>query len=131
MGLADLKKNSTQSNAARDNAARSAQLSLDDFIDEASLYALGLTHKAGHENVVDICDHLKQSRSSNVRVISKGNAPYRKATFTLSEGAISHLTELANDCDVAKSRLIRFLIEHHYSLPVEQRKRKEQSLLVE
>lgn len=126
MGLADLKKNSTQSNTARE-----MQLSLDAFIDEASLYAMGLSSAQTANNVVDMSAHLKIAQPVTAKVIRKGHEPFRKATFTLSESAIAHLAELASDCDVAKSKLIRFLIEHHYTLPIAQRKQQEQRLTVE
>ena len=163
MGLADLKKNSTQSKSTGINKQRSMQMSLDtlidDFIDDASLYAAG--HNSSDPTMEDIMDlasrfavpdsvpmlsksirsELKKFKPSQpkgprnhdqaVIKISKGNEPYRKATFTLSESAISHLAEIASGCDVAKSKLIRFLIEHHYSLNEDERKQKEASIIVD
>ncbi|SQH77629.1 Transcriptional regulator, CopG family [Shewanella benthica] len=163
MGLADLKKNSTQSNLSGINKKRPMQMTLDalidDFIDDASLYAAG--HNSNDPTMEDIMDlaarfavpdsvpmpsksvrseakefkppRLKGQKNRNQAVlkISKGDEPYRKATFTLSESAISHLAEIASGCDVAKSKLIRFLIEHHYSLNDEERKQKEDSIIVD
>ncbi|AQS38962.1 plasmid segregation centromere-binding protein ParG [Shewanella psychrophila] len=162
MGLADLKKNSTQSNSSI-NKQRPMQMSLDalidDFIDDASLYAAG--HSSSEPTMEDIMDLAsrftvpdsvptkpkatrpahrepkssqtkgQRNRDQAVLKISKGDEPYRKATFTLSESAISHLAEIASGCDIAKSKLIRFLIEHHYSLNEEERKQKESCIIVD
>ncbi|MCE9679215.1 CopG family transcriptional regulator [Shewanella sp. AS1] len=161
MGLADLKKNSTQSRAM--NAPAQVQMSIDEFIeefiDDATHYAAGKPEQARQlAQVIALetgFDGLFESRSKQDcgafeqtalnlsameqstfvsqprKVIPKGDSPYRKATFTLSESAISHLAELASGCDIAKSKLIRFLIEHHYSLSEAERKQKESAVWVD
>ena len=149
MGLADLKKNSTQSNTGLINKQRPVQMSLEslieDFIDDASMYAAGHSHN--EKTMADVIQltsrvaiqnpeqathiNAQQATKKTVIKISKGDEPYRKATFTLSESAISHLAEIASGCDVAKSKLVRFLIEHHYSLDVDERKQKEASIIVD
>ncbi|BAJ01336.1 hypothetical protein [Shewanella violacea] len=163
MGLADLKKNSTQSNSAGSDKKRPIQISLDalidDFIDDASLYAAGHnTNDPTMEDIMDLAARFtvpdsipmqskpvrseakkfksaqpKKQRSPNKTALKldKGDEPYRKATFTLSESAISHLAEIASGCDVAKSKLIRFLIEHHYSLNESERKQKEAYIIAD
>jgi len=120
MGLADLKKNSTPSERSR-AAELQAQASLDEFIDGANLYAMGLTGRRA--TVID----FSSRRMSRPMEFSHGpkdklrHEPFRKATFTLSEQAIGHLTEMARSCDLAKSKLVRLLIEHHYSLTATER----------
>ncbi|WP_076410752.1 CopG family transcriptional regulator [Shewanella sp. UCD-KL12] len=150
MGLADLKKNSTRSNTAAINKQRPMQMSLEslieDFIDDASMYAAGQSHNDDiMADVIQLPHRVTKQGSdkhsqTNVRQaiqekavlkISKGDEPFRKATFTLSESAISHLAEIASGCDIAKSKLIRFLIEHHYSLDEDERKQKEASIIVD
>ncbi|MCZ4336821.1 CopG family transcriptional regulator [Shewanella colwelliana] len=142
MGLADLKKNSTQSSAQR-SGQRPLQMSLDalieDFIDDATHYAAGQSEQVQRmAQVIELetgfsglFDKEDTPVKAQQKVVPKGNMPYRKATFTLSESAIAHLAELASDCDIAKSKLIRFLIEHHYSLSDAERSQKERSILVD
>ena len=49
--------------------------------------------------------------------------PFRRATFTLSEDIIAQLTALSNSSKTAKSKLIRQLVNQHFSLsPAQQRK---------
>ncbi|WP_394200606.1 CopG family transcriptional regulator [Shewanella waksmanii] len=135
MGLADLKKNSTQSNR-RQTLNTPEQMSLnamiDGFIDQATLYAAGDGRQSNLAEIIELKPHQEANQHvDTVRKIGKGNAPFRKATFTLSESAIAHLTDLANDCDIAKSKLIRFLIEHHYTLSESERRRVESTMIVE
>ncbi|WP_299791578.1 CopG family transcriptional regulator [uncultured Shewanella sp.] len=149
MGLADLKKSSTQSDSTAGTNQRKLQMSLEEFIDDATCYAAGyssadntLSDKAKAE-VIDLASHFSvpeslpvssaigDGRPKEVKKVLKGSEPFRKATFTLSESAISHLAELASGCDVAKSKLIRFLIEHHFSLSDAERKEKERSIIVD
>lgn len=142
MGLADLKKSSTQSSTSVSHS-RVQQLTLDalvdDFIDDANRYALGQQMLTSEQNrLTDLAftaaiddSTITEMPKKQIVTIKKGDAPVRKATFTLTESAITHLATLANDCDVAKSKLIRFLIEHHFNLTAEQRKQKEQSIIVE
>ena len=147
MGLADLKKNSTPSSLTH-RQIQTSQLALDDliddFINDASRYASGQEVLASKQRkVIDLerqkarfqpehrSNLLGSQQSETVLTVKKGNSPVRKATFTLTESAIAHLATLADDCDIAKSKLIRFLIEHHFNLSPEQRKQKEQSIIVE
>ncbi|ABZ75923.1 transcriptional regulator, CopG family [Shewanella halifaxensis HAW-EB4] len=148
MGLADLKKNSTPSSSTH-RQIQTSQLALDDliddFINDASRYASGQEVLATNQSKVIDLERQKarfqpefrsnllsnQQAEETVLTVKKGNGPVRKATFTLTESAIAHLATLANDCDVAKSKLIRFLIEHHFNLSPEQRRAKEKSIIVE
>ena len=121
MGLADLKKN-----ASSCNAAFSKQMSIEEFIDNASLYALGKTHEfAQHTNVVDFLQrrdnkHVTQSLKL-VNQTPKVEKPFRRVTFTLSEQAISDLTALSQASKMAKSKLIRHLITEHTSLSEDEK----------
>lgn len=142
MGLADLKKNSTPFSRTDTQLIRQ-QVNIEDFIDEATHYAAGINHHShGMAEVITLSSIVNISESSSpihptadwvktVPEIRKTREPYRKATFTLSESAISHLAELASGCDVAKSKLIRFLIEHHFSLNKDERQEKESSIIVD
>ncbi|WP_297894094.1 CopG family transcriptional regulator [Shewanella sp.] len=147
MGLSDLKKNAMPSRG-------SAQpLSLDEFIDAATRYAMGenlsleaLPLKSGAD-VINEAQLKVTLDSSNVVSLHRQTIPsaqlqpetaadqkphdrhhYRKATFSLSEAAITHLTKLSAESETSKSKLIRFLIEQHYALPTALRQMREQQI---
>ncbi|MBD1388991.1 replication protein RepA [Neiella sp. HB171785] len=87
MSLADLKN--------KGGKKPKKQVSVDEFIDDAKAYAVGKSNLGAH---------------------NKASAPTRKrnfknATFTLSPANIEHLNELAASSGLAKSKLIRILIE--------------------
>ncbi|PKG57504.1 CopG family transcriptional regulator [Shewanella sp. Choline-02u-19] len=151
MGLTDLKKNSTLSKSTH-HKIQTSQLALDDliddFINDANRYAVGEAQLAPSTNKVIELNFNKHplnlsalnvladdvsvvAKSATVKRITKGNAPFRKSTFTLSESAIAHLATLADDGDVAKSKLVRFLIEHHFNKTQQERKEIEKSIIVE
>jgi len=124
-------------------------LSLDEFIEAANLYAMGqslnklksnLDHKAdatvtkttdttdmarSHSNVLSL---HKQSLETDVLFPAKVETKthYRKATFSLSEAAITHLATLAEESSISKSKLLRLLIEQHFDLPIALRQLREQ-----
>ncbi|HCD13770.1 CopG family transcriptional regulator [Shewanella sp.] len=132
MGLADLKKNVTPSEV---NTRRHmmAMQSLDEFIDGAIYYAMGQTQQAAVTMPVEqLCSNAastNQEATQQKLIPKRRHEPFRKATFTLSEAAISHLAEMASDCDIAKSRLIRLLIKHHHSLAPQERRELEQKFM--
>ena len=155
MGLTDLKKNSTPSKSTHQQI-QTSQLALDDliddFINDASRYAIGeqqrspVTNKIIELNVKKnqletgstsqsvLTTHSSSEEiyvQQNIKTVIKGDAPFRKATFTLSESAIAHLAALADDGDVAKSKLIRFLIEHYFSMTPQERREIEKRIIVE
>lgn len=143
MGLSDLKKNAMSSSCLQHS------LSLDEFIEAANLYAMGqslnkiksnLDHKAdatvtkntdttdmarSHSNVLSL---HKQSLEIDVLFPAKVETKthYRKATFSLSEAAITHLATLAEESSISKSKLLRLLIEQHFDLPIALRQLREQ-----
>lgn len=143
MGLSDLKKNAMSSSSLQHS------LSLDEFIESANLYAMGqslnkiksnLGHKAdatvtkttdttdmarSHSNVLSL---HKQSLEIDVLFPAKVETKthYRKATFSLSEAAITHLATLAEESSISKSKLLRLLIEQHFDLPIALRQLREQ-----
>ncbi len=155
MGLTDLKKNSTPSKSTHQQI-QTTQLALDDliddFINDASRYAIGEEQRSPITNkIIELnanknllaTGSLNQSAATphsspediflqqNIKKVIKGDAPFRKATFTLSESAIAHLAALADDGDVAKSKLIRFLIEHFFSMSPQERREIEKRIIVE
>ncbi|MFB2667814.1 CopG family transcriptional regulator [Shewanella xiamenensis] len=142
MGLSDLKKNAMPSRGGVQ------PLSLDEFIDAATLYAMGESHIPSTGNSVVAMERVKESpvevtlETSNVVTLHRPQTAsrpldatidderphYRKATFSLSEAAIAHLATLSEESDISKSKLIRFLIEQHYALPTALRQMREQQI---
>lgn len=142
MGLSDLKKNAMPSRGG------AQPLSLDEFIDAATLYAMGESHIPSTGNSVAAMERVKESPlevtldTSNVVTLHRPQTAsrsldttidderphYRKATFSLSEAAIAHLATLSEESDISKSKLIRFLIEQHYALPTALRQMREQQI---
>ena len=94
MSLCSLKK-STQS------AKPAAPVSIDSFIDEALSYAAGKTTSARLYAIKDIAPEVTQAAAG----------PMRRATFTLTEEAISKLGQLSATTGICRSRLIRIWIE--------------------
>ncbi|QYK10328.1 CopG family transcriptional regulator [Shewanella mangrovisoli] len=152
MGLSDLKKNAMPSRGG------AQPLSLDEFIDAATLYAMGenrLPSTGGSLAAMELVKELPLQAAplevaplevildtSNVVTLHRPKTAsmqqdanheeerphYRKATFSLSEAAISHLAKLSEESDISKSKLIRFLIEQHYALPTALRQMREQQI---
>ena len=142
MGLSDLKKNAMPSRGGVQ------PLSLDEFIDAATLYAMGESHIPSTGNSVAAMERVKESPleitldTSNAVTLHRPQTAsrpldatidderphYRKATFSLSEAAIAHLATLSEESDISKSKLIRFLIEQHYALPTALRQMREQQI---
>lgn len=108
MSLTDLKK-------GKESKATKEQFTVDDFIADADNYA------KGSPQIVSNDDHgkmnLKQAIHDAKRLIerqkTKGsqNKPFRRATFTLSENTIDQLQHLSEGTDLAKSHIIRILID--------------------
>ncbi|MGI2259433.1 hypothetical protein [Shewanella sp. GXUN23E] len=111
MGLADLKKNALPAKSSQ------ARLSLEEFIDGATLYAMGLQRHAGKPAANDNGKHRSRK--------------FRNATFTLSETCIEQLAEMTGDGHIAKSRLVRILIHEHYLQTRELREQIEAASLTE
>lgn len=107
MSLTDLKKN-------KDDKKPRKKFTVDEFISDAENYAKGKPElvskdakgKLDLKNAVAFAHQYAQRKQD-----SKDNKPFRHATFTLSEEAIEQLTDLAQDSQLAKSRIIRILID--------------------
>ncbi len=131
MSLTDLKK-------TKDGKARKKNFTIDEFIADAEDYAKGapkiVTEVAGGEpehklNLQEAIREAKrfidfkeqehkqeeaqsgQHERKRVKGKSKGEKPFRRATFTLSEDAIEQLHDLSEGSDLAKSHILRILID--------------------
>jgi hypothetical protein len=105
MSLTDLKKTSQ-------GKPKKRKFTVDEFIADAENYALGHpeivnssdTKNVGIEQAIIAAKQQFESKKA------KGSKPFRHATFTLSEHAIDQLQNLAKDTKLAKSHIIRILI---------------------
>jgi hypothetical protein len=88
MSLSDLKKKQT--------TKPKPKLSVEEFIDDAKAYAKGKSVIEAHA-----------ASSSHHR-------NFKNATFTLSPENINQLTELSEKTGIAKSRIIRLLIDDQF-----------------
>ncbi|GLX78638.1 replication protein RepA [Thalassotalea insulae] len=110
MSLTDLKK-------SKDDKHKKKAFTVDEFIADAENYAKGAPElvSKGKKQPVDLAQALAAAKQFEVkrqaeRRKSKSDKPFRHATFTLSEEAIAQLQELAKDSQLAKSHIIRILI---------------------
>ncbi|GLX82144.1 replication protein RepA [Thalassotalea eurytherma] len=92
MSLTDLKKSAVKRKDAK------KAVNVDDFIEDALNYA------KGKPQVVS----ASSSASIAVKKVKKN---YRHATFTLNEQAINQLQYLADETKLAKSHIIRILLD--------------------
>lgn len=111
MSLTDLKK-------SKDDKPRKKAFTVDEFISDAENYAKGTPEivSEGKNQTLDLKEALAAAKQfevkkRNERRNNKENKPFRHATFTLSEEAIAQLQELAKDSQLAKSHIIRILID--------------------
>jgi hypothetical protein len=100
MILTDLKRKKTKDTRVK--------VSVDDFIEDANNYALGLGASHGQPVITSTTqDFLKGLDKKSTKI-------YRHATFTLTEKSISQLDEIAKSNKVAKSKILRILIDDFY-----------------
>jgi len=108
MSLRDLKK-------SKDGPKKRKKFTVDEFIADAENYAQGQPKIVSREHdelslqqAVLAAKELVARKEENK---AEGGRRFRPATFTLSETAINQLQELALDTQLAKSHIIRILID--------------------
>jgi len=112
MSLTDLKRNKDRPNS-KENVKE--QFTIDEFIADADNYAKGSPQIVSNENHGKM--NLKQAIHDAKLLIERKKAaegkgkPFRRATFTLSENTIEQLKTLSEGTDLAKSHIIRILID--------------------
>lgn len=112
MSLSDLKKSKDRSNL-KENIKE--QFTIDEFIADADNYAKGSPQIVSNENHGKM--NLKQAIHDAKLLIERKKAgnlqgkPFRRATFTLSENTIEQLKNLSEGADLAKSHILRILID--------------------
>jgi hypothetical protein len=125
MSLTDLKK-------GKDSKTKKKNFTIDEFISDAEDYAKGapkiVSELTNHEQANQKLN-LKQAISEAKRYVEmteiehqqsadviagvrvRVDKPFRRATFTLSEEAIDQLQDLSEGSDLAKSHILRILID--------------------
>ncbi len=112
MSLTDLKKSKDRPHS-KENVKE--QFTIDEFIADADNYAKGSPQIVSNENHGKM--NLKQAIHDAKLLIDRKKAanaqgkPFRRATFTLSENTIEQLQQLSVGTDLAKSHIIRILID--------------------
>jgi hypothetical protein len=124
MSLTDLKK-------GKNHKVKKKYVTVDEFISDAEDYANGTpkivseliqddaNHKLTLQKAISDAKHYvelaeiehQQTNLVNVGVRSKRDKPFRRATFTLSEEAIAQLHLISEGTDLAKSHILRILID--------------------
>jgi hypothetical protein len=106
MSLTDLKRKKPKDTRVK--------VSVDDFIEEANNYALGLGTFHGQAYItLTTQDFLKGLDKKSTKL-------YRHATFTLTEKSISQLDDIAKNSKIAKSKILRILIDEFYQQSLTQ-----------
>lgn len=104
MGLADLKKQSSYKPLFRPKL-----VAVEDFIEDANHYAMGLTRPLFTEK-----SELQTSKDKSL-------CKRKNATFSLNDKVIEQLNELSRETGVFKSVLVRALVKHIYKLDSSER----------
>jgi len=124
MSLTDLKK-------GKDSKTKKKHFTIDEFISDAEDYAKGApkivseltpegaNHKLSLKQAISEAKRyvelteIEHQHAQNIKagVKSKHDKPFRRATFTLSEDAIEQLHDLSEGTDLAKSHILRILID--------------------
>jgi hypothetical protein len=105
MSLSDLKK-------SKQGKPKKKKFTVDEFIADAENYALGHPEIVNSSVTKNVCleQAIIAAKKQLVNKKEKSNKPFRHATFTLSEQAIVQLQHLAKETNLAKSHIIRILI---------------------
>ena len=125
MSLTDLKK-------GKDSKGKKKNFTIDEFISDAENYAKGapeivselakngnVSHKLNLKQAISEAKRYvemtaiehQQAVEVKAGVSARVAKPFRRATFTLSEEAIEQLQSLSEGSDLAKSHILRILID--------------------
>ena len=124
MSLIDLKK-------SQGGQVKKKNFTIDEFICDAEEYAKGAPkivselspdgekHKLSLRQAIRAVKHhvglaaIEHPSAQEIKVAprNKGEKPFRRATFTLSEEAIEQLHDLSEGTELAKSHILRILID--------------------
>lgn len=114
MSLSDLKK-------SKDGKAKKRQFTVDEFISDAENYAKGAPEIVSSDinnqlnltqAVIAAQQYVADKKNRKQKASTTDNKKsFRHATFTLSEEAIKQLSELSIESKLAKSHILRILID--------------------
>jgi hypothetical protein len=113
MSLSDLKK-------SKDGNTKKRTFTVDEFISDAENYAKGAPEIVSREKnnqlnltqaVLAAQQYVADKKLAKDNPSKDKKKPFRHATFTLSEEAITQLTELSIETKLAKSHILRILID--------------------
>lgn len=114
MSLSDLKK-------SKDGKAKKRQFTVDEFISDAENYAKGAPKIVSSDinnqlnltqAVIAAQQYVADKKNRKQKASTTDNKKsFRHATFTLSEEAIKQLSELSIESKLAKSHILRILID--------------------
>ncbi|MGL1957668.1 MAG: hypothetical protein OCD00_10170 [Colwellia sp.] len=112
MSLTDLKK-------TKDGKAKKKIFTIDEFIADAENYAQGTPQivskdaktKLTLKQAILEAKRLYEEKKSDKNPKEHDHKKFRRATFTLSEDAIDQLRTLSLGSDLAKSHILRILID--------------------
>jgi len=104
MSLSDLKKSHSKQ-------PKKKNFTVDEFISDAENYAKGSAAIVSKDTKnLSMGQALLLAKKHLSDKSAPHSKPFRRATFTLSEEAIAQLTHLSEGSDLAKSHIIRILI---------------------
>ena len=127
MGLSDLKKKPPQTDVPN------APITLDEFINDAELYALGHSRQImlpgsrppEPEPPAVSEAQPKEPKGADEPKEPKGadepKAVFKKATYSMSLECIDHLKLIAENDGMNRSQLLRLFTHYFYQLPQEER----------
>ena len=110
MSFIDLKK-------GNQNKVKHKNFTVDEFIADAKNYAEGKPEVVSHQaDSLEKVNLKKQSytikaEQKEIKEREHPTPPFRRATFTLSEEVIAQLQVLSKETKLAKSHIVRILIE--------------------
>lgn len=109
MGLSDLKKKTPQTDVVN------TPITLDEFINDAELYALG------HSRQIELPGASRTSDDTSTDNNNELKAVFKKATYSMSLECIDHLKLIAESDGMNRSQLLRLFTHYFYQLPPEER----------
>lgn len=110
MGLSDLKKK--EQTPSQETPAAAARPTLDEFINEAELYAQGQLRGG-----LMLPDEQEDEDEETAAL----RAIFKKATYSMSLESIDNLKRIAEEDGRNRSQLLRMFTHYFYQLPPEER----------
>ena len=118
MGLSELKKKPPQTDVP------TAPITLDEFINDAELYALGHSRQITLPGA-RLPEPIPPLAAETTPQASTGDdepkAVFKKATYSMSLECIDHLKLIAENDGMNRSQLLRLFTHYFYQLPQEER----------